>query len=264
MTFRSSLSYREALRAQQHWMNELCHVRDGMASGNSPLHSFHVNADIYGEQRLVLCQAHFQELVISQLLHRLVLHVFKGIGIVGFINILGKRRESEYTQGIHEERPFCMPQQTMVFIQYPLSPTPASLHFLPQQDTVELLPSPRETEIVPIIEGNISSGKMLRLKMQHVAELGSTTQLGAALRFIQSCHRHGRTSICVLFRSFPEFSHGVRAPFLTFFPFLVGEMLILARSWKVCLRTCLTKGSLAICKATMYRAPSSTASGLGN
>lgn len=76
----------------------------------------------------------------------------------------------------------------MVFIQYPLSPTPASLHFLPQQDTVELLPSPRETETVPIIEGNISSGKMLRLKMQHAAELGSTTQLSAALRFIQSCH----------------------------------------------------------------------------
>lgn len=68
----------------------------------------------------------------------------------------------------------------------------------------------------------------------------------------------------MLFRSFPELTHRVRAPFLTFFPFLVGEMLILARSWKVCLRTCLTKGSLAICKATMYRAPSSTASGLGN
>lgn len=59
-------------------------------------------------------------------------------------------------------------------------------------------------------------------------------------------------------------NHRVRAPFLTFFPFLVGEMLILALSWKVCLRTCLTKGSLAICNATMYRAPSRTASGLGN
>lgn len=81
-----------------------------------------------------------------------------------------------------------MPQQTMVFIQYPLSPMPASLHFLPQQDTVELLPSPRETQTVSITEGNISSGKMLRLKMQHTAELGSVTaQFSAALRFIQSC-----------------------------------------------------------------------------
>lgn len=103
-------------------MNELCQVRDGTASGNSPLHPLHVNADIYGEQCLIFCQAHFQELVISQLLHRLVLHVFKRIGIVGFINILGKRRESACTQDIHGERSFCMPQQTMVLIQYPLSP----------------------------------------------------------------------------------------------------------------------------------------------
>lgn len=66
---------------------------------------------------------------------------------------------------------------------------PASLHFLPQQDIVELLPRPRETETVSIIEGNISSGKMLRPKMQHAAELGSATaQLSAALRFTQSCH----------------------------------------------------------------------------
>lgn len=76
-------------------MNELCQGTDGMASKDSPLHSFHVNADIYSEQRLLLCQAHFQELVISQLLHRLVLQVFKGIGIVGFINILGERKDSQ-------------------------------------------------------------------------------------------------------------------------------------------------------------------------
>lgn len=50
----------------------------------------------------------------------------------------------------------------------------------------------------------------------------------------------------------------------TFFPFLVGLMLILARSWKVCRRTCLTSGSLAICMATMYLVPSSTASGVEN
>lgn len=73
-----------------------------------------------------------------------------------------------------------------------------------------------------------------------------------------------KASICTWFRSLPKMNHRVRSPFLTFFPFLVGEMLILALSWKVCLRTCLTKGSLAICNATMYRAPSRTASGLGN
>lgn len=161
-------------------MNELCRGMDGTASEDSPLHSFHVNADIYREQCLLLCQAHFQELVISQLLHRLVLQVFKGIGIVGFINILGERRESACMQCIHEERPFCILYQTMVFIQYTLTPMPASLHLLPQQDTAELVPSPRETETVPVIEGNIStarigSDKMLRLKMQHAAELASAT-----------------------------------------------------------------------------------------
>ena len=50
----------------------------------------------------------------------------------------------------------------------------------------------------------------------------------------------------------------------TFLPFLVGLMLILALSWKVCRRTCLTRGSLAICMATMYLVPSSTASGVLN
>lgn len=77
-------------------MNKLCQGTDGTASEDSPLHSFHVNADIYSKQSLLLCQAHFQELVISQLLHRLVLQVFKGIGIVGFINILGERRDSHH------------------------------------------------------------------------------------------------------------------------------------------------------------------------
>ena len=96
MTSRSSLGYRGALTARQHWVNELCQAMDGTASEDSPLHSFHVNADIYSEQCLLLCQAHFQELVISQLLHRLVLQVFKGIGIVGFINILGERRDSQH------------------------------------------------------------------------------------------------------------------------------------------------------------------------
>lgn len=81
-------------------MNELC---QGTTSEDSPLHSFHVNADVYSQQGLILRQAHFQELVISQLLHRLVLQVFKGIGIVGFINILGERRESVCRQGIHKE-----------------------------------------------------------------------------------------------------------------------------------------------------------------
>lgn len=153
---------------------------------------------------------------------------------------------------------------------------PASLHFLPQQDTVEFVPSPRETETVPTIEGNIStaritSDEMLRLKMQHAAELASVpaqltgcSKIYSELPLTWERFSDAKMSICMLLRSFPELTHRVRAPFLTFFPFLVGEMFILALSWKVCLRTCLTKGSLAICKATMYRAPSSTASGLGN
>lgn len=57
---------------------------------------------------------------------------------------------------------------------------PASRHFLPQQDTAESVPSPRETEIVPVIEGNISTARirpdeMLRLRMQHAAELAPAT-----------------------------------------------------------------------------------------
>lgn len=58
--------------------------------------------------------------------------------------------------------------------------------------------------------------------------------------------------------------HLQQQPQLTFLPFLVGVMFSLALSWKVCLSTCLTRGSRAICSATMYRAPSSTASGVGN
>ena len=46
----------------------------------------------------------------------------------------------------------------------------------------------------------------------------------------------------------------------TFFPFLVGLTDRIARSLNARLSTCRTVGSLAICMATMWRAPWSTAS----
>lgn len=55
---------------------------------DSPFNTLHVNAEVYSQEPLVFRQAYLQELVIPQLLHRLVLQVFEGIGIVSLIYIL--------------------------------------------------------------------------------------------------------------------------------------------------------------------------------
>lgn len=54
-----------------------------------PFNSHKVNADVYGEQSFLLSQAHLQELISTELFHRLVLKVLEGISIVCFVHILG-------------------------------------------------------------------------------------------------------------------------------------------------------------------------------
>lgn len=179
MTSRSSLGYRGAPTAQQYWTNKLC---QDTTTENSPLHSFHVYADVYSQQCLLLCQAHFQELVVSQLLHRLVLQVFKGIGIVGFINILGERKDYQHAYRHPQRETLLYTVVDNVFysvLSHSYLRLPVCISS-PSRTQWNSFPVPEKTETVLTIEGTVStarirSSEMLKLKTQPAAELASAT-----------------------------------------------------------------------------------------
>lgn len=53
-----------------------------------PFHPYKVDTDVNGKQPLVLCQAHLQELIPIQLLHRLVLKILEGVGKMSLVYLL--------------------------------------------------------------------------------------------------------------------------------------------------------------------------------